>query len=700
MNPDHRSIESTSSARIASVACVVLAAATLGACAPTGTEVSARWASVEPPIVHLEVEGAGAGEALRISYNDRTRVIPALSRTHAADDPPVLAAACTLETTPTTAEILEIETLDADGRAAGPWRVELPAPPAPRTRPPDWAHGMLWYQIFPERFANAVPANDPTRDDGTVVAWDQPFHEPTIGEIDRAWFRAAAEPTRFGLDPDATGGVMRRLIFQRRYGGDLQGVRARLDHLDALGVDGVYLCPVFDSSSLHKYDAADHRHIDPSLANPDRAPDPAPPELVGDPGDETTWGWTRADRWFLGTFMAALEARGMRLMLDGVWNHVGVDHWAFRDVMEKGRRSAYADWFEAGFDEHGALVAWEAWDGLNGDLPEFRQIDGDLAPGPKAHVFAVTRRWMDPDGDGDPSDGIDAWRLDVAGEIGRAFWEDWRALVRGINPECLIVGEIWGDAGAYFDGTAFDAQMNYPAAYPVADWLSIGRRRGDAAGAARRLARVYDHDPAHDLAQLNLMTSHDTERLASLMHNAFPRAYDTDADAWDPEDRYDHERVERDDLSRALASVAAMVALPGSFMLYNGDEFGLAGGDDPDNRRPIPTRVFDDPGSLSDARRGLLRAVRELFTLTDREPFGRVWARGAWSIRATGDGRGLVIDRQLDGDIVTVTIAPSERMPREAGTAMMRTFRIGDARSSSWTIRVEQARGVDASDSR
>ena len=181
-------------------------------------------------------------------------------------------------------------------------------------------------------------------------------------------------------------------------------------------------------------------------------------------------------------------------MLDGVWNHVGLDHWAFADVRKHGRNSKYVDWFVVEFDEIGDLEQWEAWDGTNGNLPIFREIQGDLAPGPKAHIMAVTRRWMDPNGDGDPSDGIDGWRLDVANEMGRVFWKDWRELVKSINPDAFIVGEIWHDAREYFDGTAFDAQMNYPAAYAVADFLSIGHMQGDAHSLSARLAEVYSHE--------------------------------------------------------------------------------------------------------------------------------------------------------------------------------------------------------------
>jgi len=528
---------------------------------------------------------------------------------------------------------------------------------------PVWSRGMVWYQVFPERFANGNPGNDPVQAQSTTVLWDQSFDEPTIAEIERGWMLSAGEPLRYGFDPGRAGGAIANVIFQRRYGGDLQGVLERLDELQELGVEGIYICPVFTSTSLHKYDAADHRHIDPTLGNPGKISTMGvvKASTVGDPSDESTWDWTDADVWFVETFISAVHERGMKIMLDGVWNHVGMDHWAFDDVREHGSASKYADWFEAEFDDYwgsGELIGWKSWGGNNGGLPVFRQTEsGDLAPGPKAHMMAVTRRWMDPNGDGDPSDGIDGWRLDVANEVGRPFWEDWRREVKGLNPEALIVGEIWFDAREYFDGTAFDAQMNYPMAYPVADWLSIGHMKGDANSLVARLREVYTHDLETDLCQLNLMSSHDTERLASLMHNDHQRSFDNGSHPWRDSKTYDRDKASDDALVRALVAYMLMVANPGSSMIYNGDEFGMVGADDPDDRHPIKPGHFDR-GGLDSRSRWFREEVRWIMELNRDPRFGELIRLGDAKWEASEDGAGVQVTRWIDDRALVVSIGP------------------------------------------
>ncbi len=531
---------------------------------------------------------------------------------------------------------------------------------------PVWSRGMVWYQVFPERFANGNPGNDPIQAKSTTVLWNQPFDEPTIEEIERGWMLSAGEPMRYGFDPGRSGGAIANIIFSRRYGGDLQGVLGRLDELQELGVEGIYICPVFTSTSLHKYDAADHRHIDPTLGDPGKISTNGGVGVVkasdvGDPSDESTWGWTPADVWFVETFIQAVHERGMKIMLDGVWNHVGRDHWAFNDVLEHGSASKYAGWFEAEFEDYwgsGQLLGWKSWGGKNGGLPVFLQTEtGDLAPGPKAHMMAVTRRWMDPNGDGDPSDGIDGWRLDVANEVGRPFWEDWRRLVKSLNPEALIVGEIWFDAREYFDGTAFDAQMNYPMAYPVADWLSIGHMKGDAGSLVARLREVYTHDLETDLSQLNLMSSHDTERLASLMHNDHQRSFDNGSHPWRDSKTYDRNRVSDDALVRALVAYMMMVANPGSSMIYNGDEFGMVGADDPDDRHPIHPGHFAQGGL--DARSGWFREeVRWIMGLNRNPDFGDLIRFGDAEWEASEDKAGVRVTRWIGDRALVVSIGP------------------------------------------
>lgn len=527
---------------------------------------------------------------------------------------------------------------------------------------PDWAKGMVWYQVFPERFRNGNPANDPYHWGRTVVGWGERFHEVSLEEVEMHWNRRGADPARFSNDPDRWWGAFGQVVFARRYGGDLQGVVDRLDKLDALGVTGLYLCPVFDAFSLHKYEASDHRHVDPTLGDPGT---PGGVDRSGeDPLDERTWGWEPADRYLVDVLLPEARERGMRVILDGVWNHVGREHFAFRDVLENGERSAYAGWFKADFDEKGRLSGYEAWDGRNGNLPEFRQTPGgDLAPGTKAHVFAVTRRWMDPNGDGDSADGVDGWRLDVAPEVGRVFWREWRGLVRSINPDALLVGEVWSDAEPWFNGAAFDAQMNYPLAYPIADWLSIGRDANDAARTAERINAVFAHRPAHDLAQMTLIASHDTERGASLMHNDFDRGFDSMARPWAEGSAYDAGPVDGDAKRRLLAAYGLLTVLPGSPMVYNGDEFALPGADDPDNRRPIPwagdAPTPDDPDlAFRDCLAGLLglRATR-----------GGEGVRGVGTILRFGlvecvgvpGADALLVRRRLDDRMVEAVVARS-----------------------------------------
>lgn len=516
---------------------------------------------------------------------------------------------------------------------------------------PDWAKGVVWYQVFPERFRNGNPDNDPYAWDRTVVGWDRSPEAVSGEEIEMQWNRRLVEPRFFSADPTRWWGAVGQVVFQRRYGGDLQGVVERLDHIAGLGVTGLYLCPVFEARSLHKYEASDHRHVDPTLGHPG-TPGGRPDRSGEDPADETTWAWEPADRYLVETLLPEARRRGMRVILDGVWNHVGRDHFAFRDVLENGRDSAYADWFKVEFDDEGRVLRYEAWDRPNGALPEFRQTpEGDLAPGPKAHVFAVTRRWMDPNGDGDPSDGVDGWRLDVAPEIGTAFWRSWREFVRSINPDALLVGEVWTDAARWFEGEAFDAQMNYPLAHAVADWLSIGQAETDAARFAERVNKALHHHPAHTLAQMNLIASHDTERGASLMHNRTERGFDSGATPWTPGSAYDAGPVDDEARRRLLAAYALLTALPGSPMVYNGDEFAMAGADDPDNRRPIPWDEAED-GAMAAFR----DAVSAVLGLRAHPEVGSTLRYGSSEV-VPGPGDGVVVRRWIDSGMVEVAVA-------------------------------------------
>ncbi|MEM7518542.1 MAG: alpha amylase N-terminal ig-like domain-containing protein, partial [Planctomycetota bacterium] len=302
---------------------------------------------------------------------------------------------------------------DAELRASHPSVFRMEAKGLVGLRTPDWAKHATWYQIFPDRFRNGDPSNDPAR----TRAWKSDWDVPAEWE---------------GKDGQS---FWEYYVFQRMYGGDLAGVSEALDHIQSLGVNALYFNPVFAAAGSHRYNATDFRHIDPILGAGESLTEATKDEDLLDP---ESWIWTPSDRVFL-DLLAECKSRGLRVVLDGVFNHVGVAHPAFIDVRENGESSRFADWFEI---ESFEPVRYAGWAGF-GELPVFRKDgDGLASQAVEDHVFAITRRWMDPDGDGDPADGIDGWRLDVPMEVAMPFWDRWRTHVKSINPDAYITGEV------------------------------------------------------------------------------------------------------------------------------------------------------------------------------------------------------------------------------------------------------------------
>ncbi len=516
---------------------------------------------------------------------------------------------------------------------------------------PDWAKGAIWYSILPERFANANPANDPMSNLVIPKAWDAAWEDPGDDEIQRYWSISSANPKlapRTGSRP-----VWTSSIFFRRYGGDLQGIQSHLDWLKSLSVDAIYLLPIFQSPSLHKYDATDFRHIDPTLA----APQAQDPQVLG----PDQWQWTPADNYFINEFLPSVHKKGMRVVLDAVWDHVSVDHWAFQDVLSQDINSQYADWFDVAFDDAGRLDHWFGWPHRrNGHMPKARQTAaGDFTPAYKEHIFRITRRWMDPDDDGDPSDGIDGWRLDVAGEVGQTFWRDWRKLVKSINPDAVIIAELWNDAGSSLDGSSFDGQMNYPFAYPVTRWLD-GDSRPDV---GKELAQVYNHHPAVDLVQLNLLSSHDTERLASRLMNpgrGFDQQAGTNALLDGTYDRSEPDLPARD---RSALAAALLATWPGAPMIFYGQEIAMAGADDPDNRRPMPWHALSDQKNETAPPQTLhpLSTYQYWLSLRKDPSLSPVLRYGDLNLVLTPDPDLLIFTRSLNDTLVIVALNRSDQ---------------------------------------
>ncbi|WP_440998734.1 glycoside hydrolase family 13 protein [Fodinibius sp. SL11] len=445
---------------------------------------------------------------------------------------------------------------------------------------PEWAKHVIWYQIFPERFRNGDPSNDPTRERvGGPEGWEI---SPWTGD----WYERASWEK-------SLGDSFRDGVFKRRYGGDLQGIIDKLDYLQELGIGGIYLNPVFDAVSLHKYDTSHYHHIDRFFG-----PDPeGDVEIMKqeDPEDPKTWQWTSADKLFL-RLIEEVHKRGMKIIIDGVFNHTGTDFWAFRDVKKNQSKSKYKKWYSINSfaDEEGKKFDYDGWWGVK-SLPELKEVHGALVKPIREHIFAITRRWMDPDGDGDPSDGIDGWRLDVPEEVGKKFWKEWNAVVRSINPNAYTVGEIWTDKGReWVNGELFTAAMNYPFTEAIQDYMID--QSMTPAGFLKRLRMIREGLPdGAELVQQNLMDSHDTPRVASMIVNP-GREFDTNTK---PEEGFEVRKPTAEE--RRLQRLIALFQYTyvGAPMIFYGTEAGMWGADDPDDRKPMvwPELDFDNEKS-------------------------------------------------------------------------------------------------------
>ncbi len=348
---------------------------------------------------------------------------------------------------------------------------------------PDWIKEAVFYQIFPERFYNGDPSNDPTN----VEQW--------------------------GKTPKGNN----------YFGGDLQGIMNKLGHLKRLGVNAIYLNPIFAANSNHKYNASDYSIIDPAFGNN---------ELF--------------DR-----FVLLCRENDIKIVIDGVFNHVGTDHFAFKDVKEKGKDSPYASWFNI----YSFPVApsnkpnYECWWGY-GSLPKLMVQNPDV----KKYIFDVSKYW---------NDRVNGWRLDVPNEVPHEFWKEFRRKMKGLNPNCYIVGELWEDASPWLQGDEFDGTMNYRFREAVLDYYVNDKIKTDEFD--QRLESIRNSNSRqHNFGMLNMLSSHDTERLLTLCQGEF----------W-----------------RMKLSVILQMTYVGAPMIYYGDEIGMEGGKDPDCRR---TMIWDE----------------------------------------------------------------------------------------------------------
>jgi len=471
----------------------------------------------------------------------------------------------------------------------------------PPDEPPLWAREAVWYQIFVERFRNGDPSNDPRAE------WMQGAYP---GYVPAGWKVTAWNQDWYEQEDWATadGSGFYKLVQARRFGGDLQGVLDKLDYLQDLGVTAIYFNPLNDSPSLHKYDARHYRHIDRTFG-----PDPAGDSAVIDAEDSVdpaTWRWTAADRLFL-RLIREVHQRDMRLIMDYSWNHTGVTFWAWEDLKENQTRSRFRDWFDIiSFDDPATdqdEFSYEGWLGVK-TLPELKKVDvinkqrgypfeGDLQLEVKQHVFNVTRRWLDPDADGDPGDGVDGFRLDVAAHVPLGFWRDYRKFVRRINRDAFLVGEAWWtkwpdqlmDPRPFLKGDIFDSVMHYQWYKPARRYFAQANGSLKPSKFVAEMRRVYaGYDRPTFQSLMNLAASHDSPRLATSFQNKHQYKYRMGARANPELDLGPPNETTVREMRMLLLHQFTFVSAP---HIWNGDERGMWGADDPDCRKPI---VWED----------------------------------------------------------------------------------------------------------
>lgn len=447
---------------------------------------------------------------------------------------------------------------------------------------PEWAKDAIWYQIFPERFRNGCSRSNPKLEDfanRSIPGWKiMPWGSDWYGR--QSW-----EKKRGGFFDT---------VYLRRYGGDLVGVFEKLDYLQELGVTAIYLNPVFHAQSLHKYDGSSFHHVDPSFG-PDRDGDLKRMAKAKETEDPATWIWTEADK-FLLKLIREVHRRGMKIILDGVFNHTGREFFAFKDMLEKGKKSRYRNWYKIKHWNTDGTFEYEGWFGHSA-LPELARTENDLIPPVRKYVFDITSRWMDPNGDGDPSDGIDGWRLDVAFCVPHGFWKKWRKHVKSINPEAYLTAEIVTLAQDYLKGDEFDAVMNYMWLFPSVSFFSNAKKAMKASELQKSLNTVRRAYPDQVMyVQQNLFDSHDVGRVLSVLNN--PEVL--------PIENFEHyfhlSRVKHganfrttkptpDAVQALKQAVIFQMTYPGAPMIYYGTEAGMWGANDPCDRQPM---LWDD----------------------------------------------------------------------------------------------------------
>ncbi|MDD5209299.1 MAG: glycoside hydrolase family 13 protein [Elusimicrobiales bacterium] len=410
----------------------------------------------------------------------------------------------------------------------------------------NWVKGAVIYQIFPDRFARSKTA----RVYGVFEKWDSP-------------------ETRDGFK-----------------GGNLKGAEEKLDYLRGLGVNAVYFTPIFSSAANHRYHTFDYYSVDPVLG--------------GNPA--------------LKSFLKAAHKRGIKVILDGVFNHASRGFFQFNHLLENGAASPYKKWFHPhGYPlkaynlKKGEKPNYSCWWGLPA-LPKFNTKNPEV----RNFILGVAKYWLEQ--------GIDGWRLDVPYEINDdSFWREFRRVCKAVNPDCYITGEIWGEAKRWLKGDQFDAVMNYQLSAACISYFGGKKLKLTHSYAGKKLKHcgqaafirgieslLGQYKPETTLRQMNMMSSHDTDRMLSTYGG---------------------------DETRMRLAVVFSFLFPGAINIYYGEELGLEGAFNAGTRRGMP---WSDKSSWN---KDLLALYKRLAALREASP-------------AIKDGKFEFIKEHCDGEVL------------------------------------------------
>ncbi|MCL2169003.1 MAG: glycoside hydrolase family 13 protein [Defluviitaleaceae bacterium] len=384
---------------------------------------------------------------------------------------------------------------------------------------PEWAQGAIMYQIFVDRFYNGEPENDVQDDQYTYLGlpakrmnWDEP-----VEFLDIANF----------------------------YGGDLAGILAKIGYLKDLGVEVIYLTPIFASPSSHKYDISDYEQVDPHFG----------------------------DNELLANLISTCHDNGIKVILDGVFNHCGHLHkWVKRD-------EGYEDYLIWNGNQY------EAWWGHD----NHPKLNFEGSPELYEEMMKIGQMWVSK------PYNADGWRLDVAADLGQSrefnhkFWRDFRGRVKAANPDAFILAEHYGDPHDWLDGTQWDSIMNYDAFMEPMSWFFTGMQKHSESYDPNMLNNGEGFKNAMDYfmaklpypalaSAMNQLSNHDHSRFLTRTNMRAGRLHTHGRDAADS----------HHNLSVMLSAITMQFTWQGSPTIYYGDEAGLAGFTDPDNRRPYP----------------------------------------------------------------------------------------------------------------